>query len=315
VNELQHRPVLLEEVLAGLNLRPDGIYIDATFGRGGHADALLARLGPEGRLFAIDRDPQAVEAGRARFRQDRRFTITRGRFSMLADYVEGWAIAGQVNGIVIDLGVSSPQLEDAGRGFSFRQSGPLDMRMDPDAGISAADWVNTTDEDMIAETVRRLGEERFAKRVARAIARTRAATPFVTTAELADVVRAAVPTREPGKDPATRTFQAIRMVVNQELEELERILPRAVDALAPAGRLAVISFHSLEDRLVKHFMRNEAQGPPLPKGLPIREHERAPRRLKVVGRAIRPSETETRENPRARSAVLRIAERTEADRA
>ncbi len=309
MNEFEHQPVLLEEVLAGLNLRADGAYVDATFGRGGHTAAILARLGAAGRVYAFDRDPAAVAAAQARLGADRRFAITRGRFSMLADYVAQWNLAGKVDGIVIDLGVSSPQLEDAARGFSFRQAGPLDMRMDPDTGPSAADWLNTAEEVEIARVVRELGEERYAKRVARAIGRARSEKPLTTTTELATVVRAAVPTREPGKDAATRTFQAIRMHINKELAELEQVLPQALDALAPGGRLAVISFHSLEDRIVKNFIRDAATGDTYPKDLPIRASMLRPR-LRRVGKAIRASAEEVARNPRARSAVLRIAERT-----
>jgi 16S rRNA (cytosine1402-N4)-methyltransferase len=309
VNEFEHQPVLLEEVLAGLNLRADGAYIDATFGRGGHTVAILARLGPAGRVYAVDRDPAAVAAAQAKLGADRRFAITRGRFSMLADYVTQWDLVGKVDGIVIDLGVSSPQLEDAARGFSFRQAGPLDMRMDPDTGPSAADWLNAAEEADIARIIRDLGEERYAKRVARAIVRVRNEKPLTTTTELAAVVRAAVPTREPGKDAATRTFQAIRMHINKELAELEQVLPQALDALAPGGRLAVISFHSLEDRIVKNFIRDAAIGDIYPKDLPIPASMLHPR-LRRVGKAIRASAEEVARNPRARSAVLRIAERT-----
>lgn len=310
MDELEHQPVLLQEVLAGLSLRADGVYIDATFGRGGHTTAILASLGPAGRVYAVDRDPMAVAAAQAKFGADRRFAITRGRFSMLADYVAQWEVAGKVDGIVIDLGVSSPQLDDAQRGFSFRQPGPLDMRMDPDVGSSAADWLNAADEAEIARVVRDLGEERYAKRVARAIARARLEQPLTTTTQLAAVVRAAVPTREPGKDSATRTFQAVRMHINKELPELEQVLPQALDALAPGGRLAVISFHSLEDRIVKNFIRDAATGDIYPKDLPIPARMLRPR-LRKVGKAIRASAEEVARNPRARSAVLRIAERTE----
>lgn len=303
-----HRPVLLEEALAGLDLRADGIYIDATYGRGGHSAAILGRLGPDGRLYALDQDPQAVASAHERFGGDRRFSVVRGRFSMLGDYVDGWGVAGRVNGVLIDLGVSSPQLDEAARGFSFRQDGPLDMRMDPDTGLSAAQWLNGVDETTLTSVLRTLGEERFAKRVARAITRARANKRIETTGELAAIVRAAVPTREPGKDSATRTFQAVRMAVNHELDELQSVLPQALKVLAPGGRLAVISFHSLEDRIVKNFMRDEARGPQFPRGLPVTASMQVPR-LKVLGRPIRPGARETRDNPRARSATLRIAQR------
>lgn len=303
-----HCPVLAEEVLAGLELRADGIYIDATYGRGGHSAAILSRLGPVGRLYALDQDPLAVADAQARFGSDQRFSAVRGRFSMLGDYVDGWGVKERVNGILIDLGVSSPQLDEPARGFSFRSEGPLDMRMDPDTGLSAAQWLNGVDEGTLTTTLRTLGEERYAKRVARAIVKARAVKRIETTAELAAVVRAAVPTREPGKDPATRSFQAIRMAVNHELDELQGVLPQALNALAPGGRLAVISFHSLEDRIVKNFMRDEAQGPRFPRRLPVTAALQVSR-LKIVGRAVRPGAEEVRQNPRARSATLRIAER------
>ena len=310
MNAIAHLPVLLDEVLTGLGLRPDGIYIDATYGRGGHSGAILERLGPDGRLYALDQDPQAVAAARNRFGSDTRFSVVRGRFSMLGDYVDGWQVSGRVNGILIDLGVSSPQLDEAARGFSFRSDGPLDMRMDPETGLSAAQWINGVDEATLTQTLRTLGEERFAKRVARAIVRARATKRIETTGELASVVRGAVPTREPGKDSATRTFQAVRMVVNRELDELQSVLPQALDALAPGGRLAVISFHSLEDRIVKNFMRDQARGPQFPRGLPVTASMQVSR-LRVLGRPIKPGTRELRENPRARSATLRVAERTD----
>jgi 16S rRNA (cytosine1402-N4)-methyltransferase len=308
VSELQHLPVLLEEVLAVLNVQDDGIYVDATYGRGGHAAAILDRLSARGRLLAIDRDPEAVAAAQKRFGGDVRFSIMRGRFSMLKQYIahSGWT--GRVNGIVLDLGVSSPQLEDPARGFSFQRSGPLDMRMDPEVGTPAARWINTAEEAEIASVLRTLGEERFAKRVAKMIVSQRSVQPIETTARLAEIVAAAVPTREPGKDPATRSFQAIRMHVNQELTELETTLPQCLDVLAPGGRLAVVSFHSLEDRLVKRFMRNEAKGDPFPSDLPVLHATLAPR-LRLRGKAMRASAAEIRQNPRARSAVLRAAER------
>lgn len=304
-----HQPVLLDEVLAALAIRPNGIYIDATFGRGGHAQAILARLGAEGRLYAIDRDAEAVRAAQTKFAHDKRFTITKGRFSMLDHHAKNWGIQHRVNGVVLDLGVSSPQLEDAARGFSFRRSGPLDMRMDADSGVSAADWLNTAEEAEIVLVLRELGEERFARRIARAIAHARSLKRVDTTGELAQIISDAVPTREPGKDPATRSFQAIRMHVNQELEELDAVLPQTLDVLAPGGRLAVISFHSLEDRRVKNFIRDEAKGDRFPVDLPVTHAHLAPH-LKPIGKAIRPSEEEVRRNSRSRSAVLRIAERT-----
>jgi len=303
-----HAPVLLGEVLEVLAVRPDGFYVDATFGRGGHSRAILARLGERGTLLAIDRDPQAVAAARAQLGADPRTMIVHAPFSRLS---EALAATRKADGILLDLGVSSPQLDDAARGFSFLRDGPIDMRMDPGSGESAAQWLARADEREIATVIARLGEDRFARRIARAIVAARADGPIDTTSRLAEVVARAVPTREPGKHPATRTFQALRIHVNRELEELEQVLPQAVDALAPGGRLAVISFHSLEDRMVKRFLRRESQDDPAWAGLPaVPAHARA--RLRLVGRAVFPSEAEVAGNPRARSAVLRAAERVAA---
>jgi 16S rRNA (cytosine1402-N4)-methyltransferase len=311
VDEFEHVPVLLAEVLQALNLRPEGTYVDATYGRGGHAQEMLKRLGPQGRLVALDRDPQAVEDARRRFRGDTRFEIHRGPFSMLGETVEHLGLMGRVDGILFDLGVSSPQLEDATRGFSFRNDGPLDMRMDPSCGESASEWLNRTEDEEIARVLRDYGEERFARRIARTIVRERTENPITTTARLRDVIARAVPTRERGKDPATRSFQAIRIFINRELDEIAQALPQALCALAPRGRLAVISFHSLEDRIVKQFLRREAKGPELPPELPVRADE-YPAPIRLVGKAVMPGDDEVARNPRARSAVLRVAERTEA---
>jgi 16S rRNA (cytosine1402-N4)-methyltransferase len=303
-----HTPVLLDEVLAGLRIEPEGHYLDATFGRGGHTAAILDRLGPAGHVLAIDRDPDAVAAGRERFAGEPRLTLVRGSFAQLVTLLRAAGVQGGLQGVLLDLGVSSPQLDEARRGFSFMQDGPLDMRMDYESGSSAAHWLARAGEREIAEVVSRLGEERFAKRIARAIVAARRESPIVTTRQLADIVSAAVPTREPGKHPATRTFQAIRLHVNRELEEIEAALPQAVDVLAPGARLCVISFHSLEDRLVKRYLRRETQGDPVYAGLPnVPAHARP--RLKLVGGAVMPADAETSRNPRARSAVLRIAER------
>jgi len=305
---LHHRPVLFAEVLEALAVRPDGRYVDGTFGRGGHAGAILAQLGAEGRLLAVDKDPTAVAVARERFGSDPRFAIEQGSFAALASLVAARGWTGQVNGILLDLGVSSPQLDDPSRGFSFRLAGPLDMRMDPGAGLSAADWLAAADEAEISQVLRDYGEERHARRIARAIVAHRTAQgPITTTEGLSELIARANPSREPGKDPATRTFQAIRIFINRELEDLETVLSQVIDLLAPGGRLAVISFHSLEDRRVKRFIRQEEKGTPPPPDLPIRwEHQP---RLVAVGKAIRPGEQELAENPRARSAVLRIAER------
>ena len=303
-----HTPVLLDEVLAGLAIKADGRYCDATFGRGGHTAAILAALGPAGRVVALDRDPDAIRAGQVRFAGEPRLTLVKGSFDRLEERVRAAGLEGLLDGVLMDLGVSSPQLDVAGRGFSFMQDGPIDMRMDYESGQSAADWLARAGERDIATVLRTLGEERFANRIARAIVAARAERPIATTGELAAIVSAAVPTREPGKHPATRTFQAIRIHVNGELDALEAALPRAVRMLAPGGRLCVISFHSLEDRVVKRYVQREAQGDPVYAGLPdVPPHARP--RLRRVGAAVHPGEAEIASNPRARSAVLRVAER------
>jgi 16S rRNA (cytosine1402-N4)-methyltransferase len=303
-----HTPVLLDEVLAGLAVKPEGRYCDATFGRGGHTAAILAQLGPGGRVIALDRDPDAIAAGRERFAAEPRLTLVRGSFGRLEERVRTAGLEGELQGVLLDLGVSSPQLDEARRGFSFMQDGPLDMRMDNESGISAAQWLARAGEREIADVLFRLGEEKFSRRIARAIVAARPAAPLATTRKLADLVAAAVPTREPGKHPATRTFQAIRIHVNRELEEVEAALPQAVNLLAPGGRVCVISFHSLEDRMVKRYLRRECQGDPVYAGLPdVPPHARP--RLRLVGGAVMPGDAEVARNPRARSAVLRVAER------
>jgi 16S rRNA (cytosine1402-N4)-methyltransferase len=298
-----HEPVLAREVIEALAVRPDGIYVDGTFGRGGHSRLILERLGPAGRLIALDRDPQAAEAARAI--GDARFRFFKAKFSELEMVPSG------VQGMLFDLGVSSPQLDDPARGFSFRHDGPLDMRMDPEAGMSAAEWLAKAQEQEIRGVIRDYGEERFAKQIAAAIVAARRSEPIVRTRQLADLVARAVRTREPGQDPATRTFQAVRIHVNRELEEVSMMLPQAVSRLALQGRLAVISFHSLEDRIVKRFMQALAR-PELPRGLPLRASEMPEPVLRIVGRAQRASRQEITRNPRARSATLRVAERTAA---
>jgi 16S rRNA (cytosine1402-N4)-methyltransferase len=304
----EHTPVLLDEVLAGLEVRPDGRYCDATFGRGGHTAAILAALGPAGRVYAIDRDPEAMAAGRARFEAEPRLTLIRGSFGRLEELVRAAGLEGELQGVLLDLGVSSPQLDEARRGFSFMQDGPLDMRMDNESGQSAAQWLAKAGEREIADVLHTLGEERFARRIARRIVAVRVDEPIVRTAQLAAIVAGAVPTREPGKHPATRTFQAIRIHVNGELDVLGQVLPQAVRLLAPGGRLCVISFHSLEDRAVKRFIQRESQGDPVYAGLPVIPPE-ARARLRRVGSKIVASDAEVARNPRARSAVLRVAER------
>ena len=301
-----HTAVLLEQAVDSLNVRGDGFYVDCTFGRGGHSRLILARLGQAGRLIALDRDPQAVAAGGEM--GDRHFRILHGRFSRLTELAAGAGVT-RADGILLDLGLASPQLDDSSRGFSFRYDAPLDMRMDPSGGITAAEWLAHASEPEIREVIRNYGEERFAKQIAAAIVAARTRGPVGTTRELAALVAKAVPTREPQQDPATRTFQAVRIHINQELEELSLVLPQCVELLQPAGRLVVISFHSLEDRIVKRFLRENARADRLPPRLPVRARELARPRLRLVGRAVRPTAAEIAANPRARSAVMRVAER------
>jgi 16S rRNA (cytosine1402-N4)-methyltransferase len=302
-----HLPVLLYQAVDALEVasRLDGTFVDATFGRGGHSRLILERLGVRGRLIAIDRDPDAIRA--AREIRDPRFVPVHARFSELQATLDALRTGG-VEGVLFDLGVSSPQLDDPRRGFSFRLDAPLDMRMDPSQGASALEWLERADEAEIREVLSNYGEERFAKQIAKAIAAARRGGTLRRTGELAAVVAAAVRTREPGQDPATRTFQALRIYVNQELEELSLTLPQALAALKPSGRLVVISFHSLEDRIVKNFMRGAAR-PAVPERLPLRARELPAPKLRIVGRPVRPGAEEVRANPRARSAVLRVAEK------
>ena len=303
-----HRAVLLAEAIEALALRADGVYVDGTFGRGGHSRAILERLGPGGRLIAIDRDPEAIAAAAAI--RDPRFAIVHARISELSAALERCGV-NKTNGMLFDLGVSSPQIDDPARGFSFRADGPLDMRMDPTHGVSAAQWLATAAEPEIREAIGSYGEERFAKQIAKAIVAARGREPIRRTKQLAEIVAAAVRTREAGQDPATRTFQALRILVNLELEEVSLMLPQALERLAAGGRLVAISFHSLEDRIVKRFFA-AASKPDLPRDLPLRASELPPSPLRLVGRAQRASNAEIAANPRARSAILRVAERTAA---
>lgn len=307
----RHTTVLLQEAVEALALKPDGIYVDGTFGRGGHSRLILERLGKSGRLIAFDRDPAACAVGR-NF-GDERFCMVHSSYSRLQEVLRQLNV-GQIDGVLLDLGVSSPQFEDATRGFSFSMEGPLDMRMDTTEGQTAAQWLASASEVQLEEVIREYGEERFAKQIARAIVKARARQPLVTTAQLAAIVAAAIPARarEPKQNPATRTFQAIRIYLNQELERLSLALPQCVEMLKPGGRLVIISFHSLEDRIVKRFIREGANSDKLPKHLPLRAEEvrhfsRA--NLQRVGKAVRPGMAEVECNPRARSAIMRVAER------
>ena len=304
-----HVTVLLNEAVEALAIHADGTYVDGTFGRGGHSRAVLERLGAQGRLIAFDRDPAAIAAGQAL--GDARLTLVHSAFGDLDAALEALGVV-QVDGVLLDLGVSSPQLDDASRGMSFRFDAPLDMRMDTSRGQTVAEWLAEASVGQITEVIRDYGEERFAHAIAKAIAAARTGGAVATTGQLAAIVEKAVRTREPGQHPATRTFQALRIFINQELEELTRVLPACVARLTPGGRLAVISFHSLEDRIVKRFMRDESRPPVLPARLPIRAADLPPPRLRLIGKAVRPSAAEVEANPRSRSAVMRIAERTEA---
>ncbi|MBS9427451.1 MULTISPECIES: 16S rRNA (cytosine(1402)-N(4))-methyltransferase RsmH [Photorhabdus] len=308
-SHFKHTSVLLDEAVNGLNIRENGIYIDGTFGRGGHSRLILSQLGTAGRLIAIDRDPQAIEVAKAI--TDPRFSIVHGPFSKLAHYIENAGLTGKIDGVLLDLGVSSPQLDDPERGFSFMRDGPLDMRMDPTRGQSAAEWLMHATADDIAWVLKTFGEERFAKRIARAIVARNQEDPITRTKALADLIAQASPVKEKHKHPATRSFQAIRIYINSELEEIEQALEGALQVLAPQGRLSVISFHSLEDRIVKRFIRQNSRGPQVPAGLPLTEEQlkaRGGRSLKSIGK-MKPSEEEVADNPRARSSVLRFAEK------
>ncbi len=303
----EHTPVMLTEVIEGLAISPDGFYIDLTFGRGGHSQAILKSLGPEGRLLAMDKDPVAVEEGSKGPFLDPRFSIRQGSFVELQTVVESLGWQNKVNGILMDLGVSSPQLDDPERGFSFTREGPLDMRMNPQQGMDAATWLNQASNDDIIRVLREYGEERFARRIATAIVDEREQSPLQTTSQLAKLIEEAVPTREKGKHPATRSFQAIRIFINRELEELKNCLEQCLGAMSVGGRICVISFHSLEDRIVKRFFKREEKGDEYPPELPIKAEE-LHRRLKIIG-SIKPTQDEIKKNVRARSARLRIAEK------
>jgi 16S rRNA (cytosine1402-N4)-methyltransferase len=304
----EHLPVLLDEVIHYLNIEPAGVYIDATFGRGGHSKAILKRLGDAGRLLVMDKDPQAIKAALDLAASDHRCQVKHGSFTEMAQFAAEQQVTGQVSGILLDLGVSSPQLDDATRGFSFLRDGELDMRMNPAAGESAREWINRVSESEMADVFFRYGEERYSRRIARAIVDYRVKSPIRTTRELADIIAKAHPAWEKGKDPATRCFQAIRIFINNELDDLSACLQSSLALLKKGGRLVVISFHSLEDRIVKRFMQKAVKGDDYPAGLPITQ-DKMNIQLKKVAAAVRADAAELKRNPRARSAVLRVAEK------
>ena len=307
--EYQHITVLLNEAVDALAIREDGIYVDGTFGRGGHSRLILSRLGSQGRLIVFDKDPQAIEAAQKLAEQDGRVTVVHDGFSSFQTTLDKLGIE-EIDGALFDLGISSPQVDDGARGFSFRFDAPLDMRMDPTRGMSAAEWIATASEQDLHEVIKNYGEERFSRAIARAIVAQRGETPIDTTSQLAKIAAQCVRTRERGQDPATRTFQAIRIFINRELDEIQAVLPQAVERLNVGGRLAVIAFHSLEDRLVKQFIRQYATHAPLPKWAMVREADLPQPPLRAIGKAVKASAEEVAANPRARSAVLRVAERT-----
>ncbi|WP_020683256.1 16S rRNA (cytosine(1402)-N(4))-methyltransferase RsmH [Marinobacterium rhizophilum] len=309
IQDFSHTTVLLHEAVEALVQDPNAFYIDGTFGRGGHSGLILQQLQAKGRVLAIDKDPEAIAYAAQRFADEPRFEIERGSFADMQEYVQARGLEGQVGGILLDLGVSSPQLDDAARGFSFLNEGPLDMRMNPDVGQSAAQWIATASEKEMADVIFTYGEERFARRMARAVVAARQEVQITTTAQLAKIIAEANPAWEKGKHPATRAFQAIRIHINRELEDLERCLDQALDLLSIGGRLVVISFHSLEDRIVKRFIRKHVKGDEhLPRGIPVTQ-DMLRQRLKSVGKAVKASPAEVQQNPRARSAVMRVAVR------
>lgn len=304
----KHDTVLLQEAVAALDVQADGIYVDGTYGRGGHSALILEQLGADGRLIVIDKDPVAIAHARERHADDPRVFVWHGSFRDFPEALSAAGVTEKVDGILLDLGVSSPQLDDAERGFSFMREGQLDMRMDTSRGDSAAQWLNCADEAEITDVLWRYGEERFSRQIAKEIVRVRVQEPLQTTTQLADLIASVIRKREPGKNPATRSFQAIRIKVNQELDDVEACLQQTVEALAPAGRLVVISFHSLEDRIVKHFLRDVTSPPRLPKGLPVMPEFFQPP-MKILGKASRASDAEVGANVRSRSAIMRVGER------
>jgi 16S rRNA (cytosine1402-N4)-methyltransferase len=305
---LQHETVMLVPAVKALITDDQGFYVDGTFGRGGHSKLILQHLQARGHLLAIDKDPVAIEAGRSQFSGDPRFEIAQGSFAQLTELLKDRGQAGKVSGVLLDLGVSSPQLDEAQRGFSFTQDGPLDMRMNPDEGQSAAQWIASATEQEIADVIYHYGEERFSRRMARAVVEQRKQLPIESTLQLAEIIKHANPAWEKHKHPATRAFQAIRIHINSELEDIESVLGQALEVLAVGGRLVVISFHSLEDRIVKRFMNEQARGDDFPTGVPVKAAELNPR-LRKLGRAVKASDEEVAVNPRSRSAIMRIAEK------
>lgn len=302
-----HKSVLFEESINALNIIEDGIYVDGTFGRGGHSAEILKRLGSTGHLYAFDKDPEAIEYGKKKFENDSRLTLFHGSFECLALQAEEWGVRKKINGILLDLGVSSPQLDDARRGFSFMRDGPLDMRMDSTSGISAATWVAEEEQSEIAKVLKEYGDERYAKRIAGAIVEAREKSTIATTFQLANIIKQAHPAWEKHRHPATKSFQAIRIRVNEELTDLTKCLDQMLEVLAPKARVAIISFHSLEDRLVKQFFKKQAKGDDFPIDLPVTVSQLS-QKIKLIGKVLKPSSEEVEENVRARSAKLRIAE-------
>ena len=303
-----HRPVLLDEVVEALAIKSDGVYLDGTFGRGGHAEKILSHLGPQGRLLAMDQDPQAIGVAQQKFAKEPRFEIVQQNFEKIQEFVASKGLTHKVDGVLLDIGVSSPQLDDASRGFSFLRSGPLDIRMNTQAGQSAAEWLANVDEYDLVTVLMHKGEEKFARRIASAIVAARKETEITDTVQLANIIAAAKPIKDKKKHPATKSFQAIRIHINRELEVLESALQASLNVLAVGGRLAVISFHSLEDRMVKRYFRDVSRGPQIPKDIPIMAKD-IEQPYKLVGKAIKPGKQELQGNPRARSSVLRVLER------
>jgi 16S rRNA (cytosine1402-N4)-methyltransferase len=304
----QHETVLLEAAVAALLVSDTGFYVDGTFGRGGHSRRILQRLQPQGRLLAIDKDPEAIRVARGELGTDGRFEVVQGSFSRLAELVAAAGMTGAVSGVLLDLGVSSPQLDEAQRGFSFSQDGPLDMRMNPEEGQSAAQWLASASEEEIADVIYRYGEERFSRRMARAVVEQRKLQPITTTLQLAEIIKQANPAWEKHKHPATRAFQGIRIHINRELEDLQSVLKQALDVLCIGGRLVVISFHSLEDRIVKQFISEQAKGDDYPVGVPVQYVDLNPR-MKKIGKPVKADDEEVNLNPRSRSAIMRVAEK------